>query len=236
VTLHGTDLEHPRSRALTLAAIPWLDLVATVSAPLAERVPSWALRGRSVAVLPCGVDVERFRPIDRADARSELGLEPTGRYLLFPADPARAEKRHDRAAELAAAVGARLLTLGGIDPDRVPLFVNAADAVVVTSEREGFGLAVLEALACDVPVLSTPCGIAPEALADVPGAYCGPYRCERWAAVLADQFAAGDRRIAGREVAQRYSSVALAARVADAWRALLLRRPQRPDGRVRAAD
>src|SRR5271165_3439912 len=44
VTLHGTDLEHPRSRRLTLAALPWLDLVATVSPSLAERVPGWAAR------------------------------------------------------------------------------------------------------------------------------------------------------------------------------------------------
>jgi glycosyltransferase involved in cell wall biosynthesis len=221
VTLHGTDLVHPRSRALTLAALRRVDLVATVSAPLAERVPRWAVRGRHLAVLPCGVDLERFRPIDRGEARSALGLGPAQRYLLFPADPARAEKRHDRAVELAAAVGARLLTLGGVHPDRVPLFVNAADAVVVTSEREGFGLAVLEALACDMPVLATPCGIAPEALAGVSGVFCGPYGRERWAAVLADLFAAGDRRIAGRVAAQPYSSVAMAARVVDAWRDLL---------------
>ncbi len=51
----------------------------------------------------------------------------------------------------------------------MPLWVNAANAVLVPSEREGFGLAVLEALACDVPVLATPVGIHPEALASVAG-------------------------------------------------------------------
>ena len=57
-----------------------------------------------------------------------------------------------------------LLTLGAVDPTEVPLWVNAANAVLVPSDREGFGLAVLEALACDVPVLATPVGIAPEVL------------------------------------------------------------------------
>ena len=47
----------------------------------------------------------------------------------------------------------------------MPLWVNAANAVLVTSDYEGFGLACVEALACDVPVLSTPVGIAPFALA-----------------------------------------------------------------------
>ncbi len=57
-----------------------------------------------------------------------------------------------------------LLTLGAVAPERVPLWVNASNAVLVPSEREGFGLAVLEALACDVPVLATPVGVHPEAL------------------------------------------------------------------------
>src|SRR4051812_44418054 len=39
VTLHGTDLRHPRTRRITLAALGRLDLVATASAPLAEEIP-----------------------------------------------------------------------------------------------------------------------------------------------------------------------------------------------------
>src|SRR5205823_2567830 len=57
VTLHGTDLSHPRSRAITLAALRLQDLVAVVSEPLAGKVPGWAVkRARRPAVLPCGVD------------------------------------------------------------------------------------------------------------------------------------------------------------------------------------
>ena len=52
---------------------------------------------RRVAVLPCGVDLDRFRPIPRAEARERLSLAPDEPCLLFPADPARAVKRFDRA-------------------------------------------------------------------------------------------------------------------------------------------
>jgi teichuronic acid biosynthesis glycosyltransferase TuaC len=218
VTLHGTDLVHPRSRALTLAALPFLDLVATVSQPLAARVPGWAVRGQK-AILPCGVDVERFRPIPRAEARSELELDPGGRYLLFPADPTRPEKRYDRA--LAATDGkAELLTLGDVDPQQVPLYVNAANAVLLPSERESFGLAVLEALACNVPVLATPVGIAPDALMGVAGAWCAPFEASTWRAKLAPHLAAEDPRVAGRTAAIAYSTDRMAARVIDAWREL----------------
>lgn len=183
VTLHGTDLAHPRTRALTRAVLPAMDLVGAASEALLGRIPGGRARTRA-RVLPCGVDVERFKPIARAQARAALGLDGGRPHLLFPADPTRPEKRHDRALALAQAVGAQLLTLGGIDPERVPLYVNAANAVVIPSEREGFGLAALEALACDVAVLATPVGVHPQALDGIRGCLCAPFELERWKAAL----------------------------------------------------
>ncbi|MGO9955736.1 MAG: glycosyltransferase [Solirubrobacteraceae bacterium] len=217
VTLHGTDLAHPRSRQVTLAGLPLCDLVGVVSGELASQVPRWASRGR-IAVLPCGVDLHRFHRIDRAQARALLGLDPGGRYLLLAADPRRPEKRHDLALRAAGEVP--LLTLGGVDPQRVPLWVNAADAVLAPSDREGFGLSVLEALACDVPVLSTPVGIAPEALAGVPGTLCAPFHADVWRAALAPHLRASDPRVPGRARAERWSSDRMAERLVAAWREL----------------
>ncbi len=189
LTLHGTDLAHPRTRLITLAALPRIQLLATVSSGLAAGLPRWA--AKRALVLPCGVDIQRFHPIDRPAARAELGLSPTGRYLLFAADPARPEKRHDRAVSIARDTDAQLLTLGGIAPERVPLLVNAANAVLVPSEREGFGLAVLEALACDVPVLATPVGVHPQALAGIAGTSVRRVRGE----LLADLSRAASQRL-----------------------------------------
>jgi teichuronic acid biosynthesis glycosyltransferase TuaC len=220
VTLHGTDLTHPRSRAITLAALPFEDLVATVSAPLATQVPRWATR-KQRAVLPAGVAVDRFRPIPRAQARTTLGLDPAGPYLLFPADPKRPEKRYDRAAALAAEQNTRLLALGSTDPQQVPLWVNAANAVLVPSERESYGLAVLEALACDVPVLATPVGIAPEALNGIAGTLCAPFEEATWQEALEPHLTAKDPRVEGRATAQRHSTDRMAADVVAAWKNLI---------------
>jgi len=226
VTLHGTDLAHPRTRLATRAALPFVDLLATASEALIERVPGRHARARA-QVLPCGVDTERFQPIERARARAQLGpdaldaLPPDAPLLLFPADPARPEKRHDLALALAAAAKARLLTLGGVAPERVPLYVNAANAVVVPSEREGFGLAVVEALACDVPVLATPVGVHPRALEGIDGTLCAPFDLHEWSEALAPHLAAPDPRIAGRERAEQYSTRRMAARLAAAWRTAL---------------
>ena len=222
LTVHGTDVRHHRTRLATAAILPAIGLLAAASAPLVQELPGRAARLRAL-VLPCGVDLDRFRPLARAPARAELGLDPEQPFVLFPADPARAEKRHDRASALAHAAGAPLLSLGGVEPERVPLWVNAANAVLVPSEREGFGLAVLEALACDVPVLATPVGVHAEALAQVAGTLCAPFELERWHSALAPHLRASDPRVDGRTSAVRFSARTMAMRVADAWREALER-------------
>lgn len=210
VTFHGTDLEHRVVGRLSRALVRAGALPATVSADLARRrLP----RDARVAVLPTGLDLDRFRPIQRAEARSALDLDPDGRYLLFPADPGRPEKRYDRAAQLATTVGAELLVLGAVDPDRVPLYVNAAAAVVVTSEREGFGLAALEALACNVPVLATDVGVAPLALTGIEGVLCARFDTAAWAAVARTHLESADPRVSGRARAALFGRDRMAARV-----------------------
>ena len=220
LTVHGTDVRHPRTRLATGAALPLMDLIAAPTAELARELPNRAARERAL-VLPCGVDLERFRSLPRAAARAELGLDQRRPRLLFPADPARPGKRHDRALALARELGVPLDTLVGVAPELVPLWVNAVNAVVVPSDAEGFGLAVLEALACDVPVLATPVGVHPQALEGVEGALCAPFGMEPWRAAVEPHLREVDPRIAGRSHAERFSAARMAERLADAWRTLL---------------
>ncbi len=220
LTMHGTDVTHPCTRVATRAVLPTVGLLAASSDALVERIPGRRARRRA-QVLPCGVDMERFRPIPRAQAREELGLDVSRPYVLFAADPARAEKRHDRASALAEAIGVELLALGGVPPERVPLFINAANAVLVCSEREGFGLAVLEALACNVPVLATPVGVHAQALDGLRGTLCAPFELERWRGALASHVGEVDPRVEGRSHAEPFSAVRMAERLAAAWRSLV---------------
>jgi glycosyltransferase involved in cell wall biosynthesis len=220
VTFHGTDVRHPIVGPLSHRLAWRCDRVAAVSRALFEpedgRPGLPAVPGS--AVLPCGPDLHRFSPTSRTEARRALGLDPEGRYLLFPANPARPEKRADRARELAAACEADLLTGGSIDPEAMPTWLNAADAVLVTSDYEGFGLVAVEALACEVPVLSTPVGIAPYALAGVEGCLCAPFDTAAWAALARPHLDAADPRVAGAARAETLSAARMAARVLAAYR------------------
>jgi teichuronic acid biosynthesis glycosyltransferase TuaC len=215
VTLHGRDVYHPVSSRVTRAALPFMTVTAVASAALGR-----ALGRRRLVILPMGIDLARFRPIPRGEARAALDLDPARAYLLFPFDPGRADKRADRARALAQATGADLLFLGGVDPARVPLYVNAVNAVLVPSDREGFGMASLEALACDVPVLATPVGIHPLALREIDGCLCAPFDIEAFRAAAAPHLEASDPRVQGRARAELFSADRMAGRVAAAWRGL----------------
>lgn len=223
VTFHGTDVRHHLVGHLSRRLAWRIDLTAAVSRALFE--PEDERPGLppvpASAVLPCGPDLRRFEPRPRAEARRALGLDPAGRYLFFPANPARPEKRHDRAAEVAAACGAELLTGGSIEPEEMPLWLNAANAVLVTSDYEGFGMAAVEALACEVPVLSTPVGIAPYALGGVAGCLCAPFDAAAWEPLARRHLEAADPRVAGAARAATLSASRMAERVIEAYRAVL---------------
>jgi teichuronic acid biosynthesis glycosyltransferase TuaC len=224
VTFHGTDVRHRLVGPLSRSLARRVDLVAGASRALyateSGRAGLPRLAGKS-AVLPCGANLERFRPLPRTEARRRLGLREDGRYLFFPAAPWRPEKRHDRAEQLASATDAELLTAGGIEEERMPDWINAANAVVVTSENEGFGLAAVEALACEVPVLSTPVGVAPTLLAGVEGCLVAPFDIDAWAARARAHLQTPDPRVQGRIRALWFSDEAMAERVRAAYGELL---------------
>jgi glycosyltransferase involved in cell wall biosynthesis len=121
-------------------------------------------------IIPNGVDTESFRPIERREARILLGLSAKKRYILFPGRP----EVPTKAFPLFQTVVARAsqctpealepILLSGVPPDKVPIYMNACDVVLLTSWWEGSPNVVKEAMACDVPVVSVPVGDVSELL------------------------------------------------------------------------
>jgi len=218
VTFHGTDLAHPRSRAISLAAASYQDVLAVASPALLELIPNFLRRNKQTTVLPTGVDTDRFKPIDRKIACKELALDPKLKYVLFPADPKRAEKRFDRLQSLK--LEAKVLTLGDVHPNRVPLYINASHAVVIPSEREGFGLAAVEALACNIPAISTPVGAAETVLKGLPEYACLDFNPDRWKQWLERVLSTDQLRTSGSLRAELFSAKVTAERTLDTWREL----------------
>jgi teichuronic acid biosynthesis glycosyltransferase TuaC len=99
----------------------------------------------------------------------------------------------------------------------MPDWINASNAVLVPSDNEGFGLVAVEALACDVPVLSTPVGIAPTLLANLSGCLVEAFDAPRWAEVARPHLETPDSRVRGRSRAEWFSAELMAARVLTAY-------------------
>jgi glycosyltransferase involved in cell wall biosynthesis len=224
VTYHGTDVRHKRVGALSRRLARRTALNAGVSRALFEPEgdrPGLPLIPGASAVLPCGPDLRRFQPMPRGEARKRLSLPPDEHFLFFPANPTRPEKRHDRAVKLARACDAGLVTGGSIEPDEMPLWLNAASVVLITSDNEGFGMTALEALSCQVPVLSTPVGIAPFALAGLEGCLVAPFDVARWKKLADEHLGHLDPRVAGAPRAAAFSAERMAARVLVAYEEVL---------------
>ena len=115
-------------------------------------------------VIPHGVDLERFRPIPQSCARARVGWPADALQVLFPYSKQRPVKNYERAERVVAAareqldVPVDLRTVHGVAHDRMPLYVNAADALLLTSDREGSPNSVKEAMACNLPVVATDVG------------------------------------------------------------------------------
>jgi len=144
--------------------------IICVSAQLKERL--WWRRDR-VTVIPSGVDTAIFRPRPREAARRDVGWEQDERVVLFNAGTDPVSKRLDLAIssveEARSACGEiRLHVLdGNASPGLIPVLMNAADCLLLTSDWEGSPNMVKEAIACNLPVVSVDTGDVQERLAGV---------------------------------------------------------------------
>jgi glycosyltransferase involved in cell wall biosynthesis len=187
IKLHGSDMyvvaKGRAARRFLRWALPRASRVVAVSRPLADEAAELGVPRERIAVVPNGVDRERFHPRDRAAARKQLGLA-AGRLVVYVG---RLEERKgvldlmaaferlpndvslalvgDGAARQACeqvAAGRRIHVAGARPFDEVPLWMAAADVVTLPSWNEGTPNVVIEALACGRRVVATRIGGIPD--------------------------------------------------------------------------
>ncbi len=169
ITFRGSDLNYvptsagPRAfigRVLSQLAALGAARIVCVSGKLRDQL--WTRRNR-VTVLPSGVDPRVFSPMLRDEARRQLGWadEP---IVLFNSGHDARNKRLNLAQQSFARVQAALpaarmeILAGGVPPERIPLLMNAADCLLVTSDAEGSPTVVQEAIATNLPIVSVDVG------------------------------------------------------------------------------
>ncbi len=188
-TYHGDDVlgyksdDGPVSRGSRLRSFMiryqagLFSATVTQSAEMHARLPSRAQSHDTI--IHCGVDSDRFSPIDRSEARRKLGWENDERIALFAATkPYEPRKRIDLAQAAVKHAEAdlgpvRLAIAENLPPDSIPMMMNAADCLLLTSMAEGSPVVVKEALMCNLPVVATDVADVKDMLAGVsPSAVC----------------------------------------------------------------
>lgn len=141
-----------------------------------------------VKLVPNGVDLEKFPFIGRREARIEVGFDPGGRYVIFIANPQRPEKNYALALEAVTTLAredVKLFVVPDNTPhERINLYLRAANVLLLTSFYEGSPNVVKEAMACDLPIVSTEVGDVQENIKGLPGCYLTGYSALEVASAL----------------------------------------------------
>jgi glycosyltransferase involved in cell wall biosynthesis len=162
-------------------------------ADLADRSAIVRACGRS-RVIPPGIDTEVFRPQEKAQCRAELGI-PTDAFVIAAGAASLTDTNKNipwlleqlaglseledvlvvLAGEgtLEIPIGLNVRLMGGIaDPMKRAMLFSAADVFVSASLMETYGLTLIEAMSCGIPVVAFRTGGVPEAVPDEGGILC----------------------------------------------------------------
>lgn len=191
VKARGADIHYwgaqPGSAAEVKAAGTQADGLLAVSAALKRDMAALGMPDDRIRVHYTGVDLDRFRPGDRAALKTELGvtgpliasvgalIARKGQAVLIDALPLLPEATlilagdgPDRGALAAQAaqlgVADRVRMLGSTPHEALPQLLAAADVMALPSASEGLANAWVEALACGTPIVITDIGGARELL------------------------------------------------------------------------
>ena len=190
-TLHGTDItlvgKDASFEPVVTFSINQSDGVTSVSADLRRETYEYFAIEKEITVIPNFIDLHRFKKQDKSHFRAAIA--PDGEKLLVHTSNFRTVKRVEDVLKIFVGVRAQIpakLLLVGDGPDRnrmekmardldvhrdlrflgkleaVEEVLSVGDLFLMPSENESFGLAALEAMACEVPVVSTNAGGIPE--------------------------------------------------------------------------
>ncbi|GCE25385.1 hypothetical protein KDA_08690 [Dictyobacter alpinus] len=209
----------------------WVEAV-TVKSEQMKR----AARGpqQKIYVIPDGVNFAQFHPVPRSEIRAELGWDQDKYYVLFSNNPripvknfALAKAAVERVRE--KGVDIELVVATGLPHETVVKYMNASNALILSSHAEGSPNVVKEAMACNVPVVGTDVGDVRDVIEHTAGCtVCTPNNVEEMASGI-EVALAHTERTTGRADTQHLDGSVIAQRIIDVYeKATKMKIPRQP--------
>ena len=141
--------------------------------------PSEYLKNPKFVYLPNGCNQDFFHPMDMMECRERLGWNKEKQYIIYMDSNkgVRTQKRKDRFDEVIALLNDKYgwnvdeVVMRNVDRPLVPLYLNAANLHLISSDFEGSPNSVKECMCCNTPVVSTDVGNVKEMIGDIEGSY-----------------------------------------------------------------
>ncbi len=177
-TFHGCDINKASLRLLSYYPLIMSHFCIFVSVNQAAKIPFFKSKSE---VVPCGISFDTFFPINKNEAREKLGWDKNKKLILFSSKFNRPEKNASLAFEAMKLLPANyeLIELYGYSREEVNRVMNAVDAGLLTSIREGSPMFFKELMACGKPIVTTNVGDATEQLSGIEGCFIVPYDAEK---------------------------------------------------------
>ncbi len=216
VTFRGSDVLYKPERGISRLAARLASQSIVMSDDM-KRI----LGDDAAAIIPYGIDLELFQPGSRAAARQQLGLPQEPPLVLFPYDPSRSVKRFElveQAVSILKNEFAEIQVIAICDKpyESVPVYMNACDVMVLTSVSEGAPVAVREAMACNLPIVSVDVGDVASVIGTTTGCAIANRDPQDIANHLSQMLRAGIRSN-GRQAAMKMSVSTYAREVANLY-------------------
>ncbi len=169
VTFHGSD-----------AYIYYVKLFSKLAANLSaynifveEKLRNRINRHNKNVIVPCGIDLNVFYPMNKEIAREMLGLDNKNKNALFASGFDNPVKNYQLAKTAVANLNKdiKIIELKNKTREEVNLLLNACDLLILTSISEGSPQIIKEAMACNCPIVATDVGDVKEIIRDTEGCF-----------------------------------------------------------------